>query len=81
MQNYRKISAEEFIADYYRFVLIRLLQAMGAFGLRGLYEKKQHFIDSIALGVRTIYALLSERYLGKEYPELQKVFAALEERF
>ena len=48
LQNYRKISAEEFIADYYRFVLIRLLQAMGAFGLRGLYEKKQHFIDSIA---------------------------------
>ena len=81
LQNYRKISAEEFIADYYRFVLIRLLQAMGAFGLRGLYEKKQHFIDSIAPGVRTICVLLSERCLGKEYPELQKVFAALEERF
>lgn len=37
--------AEKFREIYYHFVLVRLLQAMGAFGLRGLHEGKPHFID------------------------------------
>ena len=49
--------AEKFREIYYHFVLVRLLQAMGAFGLRGLHEGKSHFIDSIVPGLQGISTL------------------------
>ena len=49
--------AEKFREIYYHFVLVRLLQAMGAFGLRGLHEGKPHFIDSIVPGLQGISTL------------------------
>lgn len=77
LQGYREIESDVFRQDYYRFVLIRLLQAMGAFGLRGLYEKKQHFIDSIQPGLKNIAALFEGGKLGQEYPELRKTITKL----
>lgn len=77
LQRYRKIGADVFRHDYYRFVLIRLLQAMGAFGLRGLYERKQHFIDSIYPGLKNIAALFESGRLGEDYPELRKIIMNL----
>ena len=49
LQAYRTVEPGLFRHVFYRFVLVRLLQAMVAFGLRGLYERKPHFIDSIQL--------------------------------
>lgn len=73
LQHYMPTSEEEFRKDYYRFVLIRLLQALGAFGLRGLYERKPHFLDSITPGIRSVHALFESGRLGKDYPELQRI--------
>lgn len=73
LESCRKESAENFLRFYYHFVLIRLLQAMGAFGLRGLYERKQHFIDSIQPGLKNIVMLFSSGKLRGEYPEIQRV--------
>lgn len=81
LQQYRIVEAEVFRQDYYRFVLIRLLQAMGAFGLRGLYEQKQHFIDSIRPGLQNISALFESGKLGNEYPEIRRVVTALREKY
>lgn len=58
---------------YYHFVLVRLLQAMGAFGLRGLHEGKQHFIDSIRPGLVNILSLFEDGKLAGEYPEIKRV--------
>ena len=77
LQGYRAIEPDVFRQDYYRFVLIRLLQAMGAFGLRGLYEKKKHFIDSIHPGLKNIAVLFESGKLGQEYPELRKTIMKL----
>ena len=71
------IEAEKFRQDYYHFVLIRLLQAMGAFGLRGLYERKQHFIDSIVPGLHTISHLFESGRLGGDYPEIRQIVREL----
>lgn len=77
LQQYRTISPEDFRREYYPFVLIRLLQALGAFGLRGLYERKQHFLDSIQPGLQNITTLFESGRLGKEYPEIRKVVGDL----
>lgn len=73
LQQWRPMDAQVFRRDYYRFVLIRLLQAMGAFGLRGLYEHKQHFIDSIQPGLQGIYGLFEAGHLGDDYPEIRRI--------
>ncbi len=73
LQRWRQTDAELFRKDYYRFVLIRLLQAMGAFGLRGLYERKQHFIDSIQPGLQGIHGLFESGRLGDDYPEIRRI--------
>lgn len=73
LQQYKMIAATIFRTGYYRFVLVRLLQAMGAFGLRGLHEKKQHFIDSIQPGLQNITGLFDSGKLGNDYPEIRRV--------
>lgn len=70
---YRKVEATDFRAEYYPFVLIRLLQAMGAFGLRGLHEGKPHFIDSIVPGLENILSLFVPGKLAGKYPEIERV--------
>lgn len=77
LQQYRTVLPEDFRQDYYQFVLIRLLQAMGAFGLRGLYEHKQHFLDSIQPGLQNITSLFESGKLGEEYPEIRRVVVHL----
>jgi N-acetylmuramate 1-kinase len=53
--------------------LVRLLQAMGAFGLRGLYERKPHFIDSIQPGLHSIDRLFQSGRLDADYAEIRRV--------
>ena len=69
---YREVDAATFSREYYHFVLIRLLQAMGAFGLRGLHEGKPHFIDSIVPGITAILALMESGKLSEDYPEIKR---------
>ena len=51
LANYPSVDAEKFRESYYPYVLIRIMQAMGAFGFRGFYEKKIHFLQSIPLSL------------------------------
>ncbi len=78
LQQYRLTDSKQFRQDYYHFVLVRLLQAMGAFGLRGLYERKQHFIDSIRPGLRNIAGLFDSGKLDNAYPELRRIIYSLQ---
>jgi len=66
---------ESFDRAFPGFVLMRILQAMGAYGFRGFYERKAHFLQSVPYAIRIVKSLLSESVFPVELPEL---FGALQ---
>ena len=44
---YPEVDATKFRESYFAYVLIRIMQAMGAYGFLGFYEKNTHFLQSI----------------------------------
>jgi len=68
-------SVRDFWQHFYRFALIRVLQTLGAYGYRGLYEKKQHFIESIPFALENAKWLIENNVL-EDYPELKKCLQA-----
>jgi len=49
---------------------VRILQTLGAYGFRGLYEKKQHFLESIPKAIENIKWLLENKKISSELHEL-----------
>lgn len=62
-----------FRRDLPGYVLIRILQAMGAYGYRGFYERKTHFLLSVPHAIRNLEALLEGGLVPAEVPELRTV--------
>ena len=67
------INTEKFISQYNGFVLIRLLQVLGAYGFRGLFERKAHFISSIPFGLQNLQFFIQNYTLNIPLPELNNV--------
>ncbi len=53
--------------------LMRFLQVLGAYGFRGLIQKKEHFIASIDKGIENITNFIEDWEEIKNYPELKKL--------
>lgn len=54
LKNYTEVpSVRHFVEQLSRFVLFRTLQVLGAYGFRGYFEQKRHFIDSIPPAIQT----------------------------
>ncbi|MEY3119142.1 MAG: hypothetical protein RIT30_1075 [Bacteroidota bacterium] len=68
-----KIDVTIFKQQYNGFVLLRLLQVMGAYGFRGLFERKAHFLTSIPLGLLNIKNFLQYNTIASDTP----VFASI----
>lgn len=68
-----KITIELFKQQFYGFVLIRLLQVLGAYGFRGLFERKAHFLTSIPLALDNLKKWAGNHSTGIILPELNKV--------
>jgi aminoglycoside/choline kinase family phosphotransferase len=73
------IDRQAFTAHYYGFVLMRSLQVLSAYGLRGLYERKEHFIKSIPFALENVRALLEGDRLAVDLPELRRLAKVLQE--
>lgn len=68
----RKVSIETLEESTPYFILLRLLQVLGAYGFRGLIEKKSHFIESLPGALKSVNKLIEKGNID-EFPELKKV--------
>ncbi|MBO7646648.1 MAG: phosphotransferase [Bacteroidales bacterium] len=71
------LDRESFVSYFHGFVLIRILQAMGAYGYRGYFERKTHFLQSVPYAVRNLEQLLDKMQLPIELPELTSALRSL----
>ena len=67
----------DFLKYFWGYVLIRILQAMGAYGFRGFYEKKEHFLQSIPPALENLEWLLNNIKFDVDLPELFSVLKQL----
>ena len=67
------VSTSDFDKYFPAFVILRLLQVLGAYGFRGLIQKKLHFMQSIPYAIREIMNVNGKWPLPFELPELQAV--------
>lgn len=79
LSQYKLIDRSKFKSLYDGYVLIRIMQAMGAYGFRGFYEKKEHFLKSIPFALKNLETLLDKNTIQVEVPELMKVLKAVTE--
>ncbi len=72
------VNPNEVKFDLYQpyFVYLRLLQVLGAYGFRGLIQKKSHFIESIPYALKELKTW-NEKHPLTDYPELQHVLSQL----
>jgi len=71
------VDKNEFLLYYYPIALVRVLQTLGAYGLRGLKEKKQHFIESIPWALKNVFYLEEKIKIAETCPELSRVIGKL----
>ena len=73
LSQYISVNRKQFKAYFNAFSLIRIMQAMGAYGYRGYFERKTHFLQSVPYAIRNMRYLLEQNALPNNLPELRRV--------
>ena len=68
------IDRESFLHHYYAYVYVRILQALGAYGFRGFYERKAHFLQSVPYALKNLRWLMHNVKLAIALPTLMEAF-------
>ncbi len=71
------VDRDIFMKYFYPFVYLRLFQVLGAYGFRGLFEKRPHFAESLEPAMATLAILLNKHPLEPELTELKSVLRKL----
>jgi aminoglycoside/choline kinase family phosphotransferase len=66
-----------FMHHYYAYVYIRILQALGAYGFRGFYERRAHFLQSVPYALKNLRWLLHHIRLPVPLPALMDAFKGM----
>jgi hypothetical protein len=68
------LKRDAFMQHYHAYVYVRIMQAMGAYGFRGFYERKPHFLQSVPYALKNIRWLLHNAELPIALPTLLDAF-------
>ena len=68
------LKRDVFLQHYYAYVYIRIMQALGAYGFRGFYERKAHFLQSVPYALKNLRWLLHNVTLPVPLPALMDAF-------
>ena len=72
-----KLERLDFLRFYYAYVYVRIMQALGAYGFRGFYERKPHFLQSVPYALKNLRWLVQNVQLPIELPTLMEVFGRM----
>ena len=71
------LTREGFMHHFYAYVYIRIMQAMGAYGYRGFFERKAHFLQSVPYALKNVRWLLHNVELPITAPTLLSAFKSM----
>src|SRR5436305_598838 len=74
LANYIQLDRAAFMRHYYAYVYVRIMQALGAYGFRGFYERKAHFLQSVPYALKNVRWLLHNVELPIALPALTGAF-------
>jgi aminoglycoside/choline kinase family phosphotransferase len=74
LAGFSNVKRQEFLEHYYAYVYIRIMQALGAYGFRGFYERKAHFLQSVPYALKNLRWLLHNVTLPVALPALTAAF-------
>jgi aminoglycoside/choline kinase family phosphotransferase len=77
LSGFVKVERESFVQLYYGYVYVRIMQALGAYGFRGFYERKAHFLQSVPYALKNIRWLLHNVKLPIQMPTLLEAFRSM----
>ena len=75
----KPVDRVRFVSQYNGYVLIRMLQVLGAYGFRGLFERKAHFLISIPLGLKNLKWFMANKQVGIVLPEFERLLRLIVE--
>lgn len=73
----RENETAAFLRHFYGYCLIRIMQAMGAYGYRGYFERKEHFLKSIPFALDNMADILRHHAPDIVVPELSRVWGEI----
>jgi aminoglycoside/choline kinase family phosphotransferase len=71
------LKRDAFMEHYYAYVYVRILQALGAYGFRGFYERKTHFLQSVPYALNNLRWLEENVKLPVALPVLMEALGAI----
>jgi aminoglycoside/choline kinase family phosphotransferase len=71
------LKRQVFMEHYYAYVYVRIMQALGAYGFRGFYERKTHFLQSVPYALKNLQWLLHNVELPIALPTLMHAFKSM----
>ncbi len=80
LETYARIDQSLFRHHFQGFVMVRLMQALGAFGYRGFFERKRHFLESVPFAAKNLDDILASG-LPADLPELESVYRRIVDRW
>jgi aminoglycoside/choline kinase family phosphotransferase len=74
---YIDLNRDAFMEHYYAYVYVRILQALGAYGFRGFFERKAHFLQSVPFALKNLRWLAHNVKLPIALPALMDAFEGM----